>query len=60
MKMSKKSLNILKEAIEVRYVNSQKEGWVPIVKGDRDWHSALTLKQLEEAFIMNVYKKKAI
>tara|TARA_B100000686_G_C16421622_1_gene777457 strand:- start:236 stop:454 length:219 start_codon:yes stop_codon:yes gene_type:complete len=72
MRMSKKSLNILKEAIEVRYVNSQKEGWVPIVKGDRDWDSALTLKELQEymkenwakdhiKFMeMNVYKTEAI
>ena len=42
MKLSKKSEKLLKELIEVRFVKSQKKGWVAITKGDRDWNSSIS------------------
>ena len=42
MKLSKKSEKLLKELIEVRFVKSQKKGWVAITKGDRDWDSGIS------------------
>ena len=42
MKLSKKSEKLLKELIEIRFVKSQKKGWVAIVQGDRDWDSGIS------------------
>ena len=42
MILSKKSRKLLKELCEVRFVKSQKKGWVAITKGDRDWNSGIS------------------
>jgi len=42
MILSKKSRKLLKELVEVRFVKSQKKGWVAITKGDRDWESGIS------------------
>ena len=47
MKLSKKSRNLLKELIEIRFVQSQKKGWVAITKGDRDWEFGKLMSQEE-------------
>ena len=46
MKLSKKSEKLLKELIEIRFVKSQKKGWVAITKGDRDWDSGISEKEM--------------
>ena len=46
MKLSKKSEKLLKELIEVRFVKSQKKGWVAITKEDRDWNSGISEKEM--------------
>ena len=48
MKLSKKSEKLLKELIEIRFVNSQKKGWVAITKGDRDWNSGISEDELQK------------
>jgi hypothetical protein len=51
MKLSKKSRNILKELIEIRFVQSQKKGWVAITKGDRDWEFGISEKEMNAGFL---------
>ena len=46
MKLSKKSEKLLKELIEIRFVKSQKKGWVAITKEDRDWNSGISEKEM--------------
>ena len=48
MKLSKKSEKLLKELIEIRFVKSQKKGWVAITKGDRDWNSGISEAEMFE------------
>jgi len=51
MKLSKKSCKLLKELIEVRFVKSQKKGWVAITKGDRDWESGISEDEMMNRLI---------
>ena len=53
MKLSKKSEKLLKELIEIRYINSQKKGWVAITSNDRDWDSGFTENELKDYFQKN-------
>ena len=53
MKLSKKSQKLLKELCEIRFVNTQKKGWVAITKGDRDWDSGISEKELQKYFQVN-------
>ena len=32
----------MKNKTEIRFVKSQKKGWVAITKGDRDWNSSIS------------------
>lgn len=42
---------ILKELCEVRFVKSQKKGWVAITKGDRDWDSGISEDEMMNRLI---------
>ena len=42
---------ILKELCEVRFVKSQKKGWVAITKGDRDWDSVISEDEMMNRLI---------
>tara|TARA_B100001245_G_scaffold232578_1_gene214937 strand:- start:218 stop:409 length:192 start_codon:yes stop_codon:yes gene_type:complete len=58
MILSKKSMKILKQLIEVRFVKSQKKGWVPIVRGDRDWNSGISEDELLKLKIEEAEQKE--
>ena len=42
---------ILKELCEVRFVKSQKKGWVAITKGARDWDSGISEDEMMNRLI---------
>ena len=51
MKLGKKSLKIIKEAVEIRFVKSQKKGWVAITRGDRDWDAGISEDEMMNKLI---------
>jgi|TARA_B110000285_G_scaffold225626_1_gene284156 hypothetical protein len=42
---------------EVKYIESQKYGWVAITEEDRDWHYGVTEKVMVEQMILSRTRK---
>lgn len=41
----------MKNKTEIRFVKSQKKGWVAITKGDRDWDSGISEDEMMNRLI---------